>query len=105
MKIIKRILLSIVVLVFIAINLLTLSNIKNGDISLDNLIDLALAQSSETQPRDPNVYFSSNPFDESGSYTDQYNVKWCWIHKGDWCNLKGNNCPNGKTDTYTMKKC
>lgn len=103
MKIVNKTLLTIGILVLIAINLFTVCNTKNGEISLDIVTNLAFAQ-SETGA-DANVYYKSNPYSESGTLIDQFGVKWCWTDVGDHCNLKGNYCPNGITSTQTLKKC
>ena len=73
-----------------------------GDISLDAIAVMAQAQ-NETG-NNANVYYHTNPFSDSGIYKDDNGVTWAWTHEGDWCNRKGNNCPNGKWDLYKSKK-
>ena len=103
MKIIKKALLSICFLAFIAANVTILLDVERNDLSLDKIINSALAQSE--LGTDPNKYYSSNPFSKSGKSTDKYGVTWCYTHTGDWCDKIGDNCPNGIKDSYNAIKC
>lgn len=101
----KKILLGIGILAFAAVNLESVSNISSDGISLDQLINSASAQSDSDTSSNANTHYSTNPIDKSGSYTDENGVKWCWTQKGDACNKKGDNCPDGVVDNFNAKKC